>query len=161
MPGRPFRLAVSFTLLSAGLLFSGTASAASPLGEWLVNDGSGHIRILDCGGSLWGVVTWESNPGLDDQNPDPTKRNRPILGMPVLLDLKASGSDQWWGQVYNSGNGKTYSGGVRLKSPDVLRITGCVLGILCGGQDWTRVAGPPPVPDPGDAAICTQLAADE
>jgi len=25
-----------------------------------------------------------------------------------------------------------------LKGDDTLRIEGCVLGFLCGGQDWTR-----------------------
>ena len=29
-------------------------------------------------------------------------------------------------------------------SPDHLEIQGCVLGFLCGGETWTRVAGPIP-----------------
>ena len=155
------RAAISLALLGAALMFSTEASAASPEGEWLVNGGTGRVRITDCGGALWGIVTWESVPGVDDQNPNAALRNRPILGMPVLLELRERSTGQWWGHIYNSTNGRTYSGGVRLKSPDVLRITGCVLGILCGGQDWTRVADASPGPGPDEDGVCTRLASQD
>jgi hypothetical protein len=46
----------------------------------------------------------------------------------------------WEGDVYNAENGKTYSSRISLTAPDVLRIEGCVLGgLICGGQNWTRV----------------------
>jgi uncharacterized protein (DUF2147 family) len=130
------------------------ATAASPEGEWVVNDGSGRIRISNCGGSLWGIVTWEASPGIDDQNPDPAKRNRPILGTSVLRDLKPGPRGEWWGSIYNSSNGRTYSGGVRLKSPDVLRVFGCVFRVLCGGQDWTRAEKNLPSQIPADTSAC-------
>ena len=113
--------------------------AAAPAGEWLVANKTAHIRIVDCEGSLWGVVSWEEHAGVDDKNPDPAKRGRPTLGMPVLLDLKASGPNRWGGTLYNSQNGKTYTGGITLLAPDRVRVRGCVLGILCGGENWTRV----------------------
>ena len=59
--------------------------------------------------------------------------------MPVLLGLKASGPNSWDGALYNSQNGKTYTGGIRVLAPDRVRVFGCVLAILCGGQSWTRV----------------------
>ncbi len=30
------------------------------------------IKIADCGGSFWGVVSWEAKPGVDSKNPDET-----------------------------------------------------------------------------------------
>ena len=46
----------------------------------------------------------------------------------------------WEGEVYNAVNGKTYSSRISLTAPDVLRIEGCVLGgLICGGENWTRV----------------------
>ena len=116
------------------------ALAAEPTGEWLVASKKAHVRIVDCAGVLWGVISWQQNPGgLDDKNPDPSKRSRPTLGMPVLIALKASGPNQWAGALYNSNNGKTYSGGITLLAPNLVRVRGCVLGFLCGGEDWTRV----------------------
>lgn len=158
-PASLVKLARSAASGAAMLVVSATdAPAATPEGEWVVNDGSGRIRIVDCDGSYWGIVTWESVPGLDDQNPDPAKRNRPILGMPVLLDMKPDGVNQWWGQVYDSSNGKTYSGGVRLKSAEVLRVMGCVLTIFCGGQDWKRAAADLASDLPVNADACAATA---
>jgi uncharacterized protein (DUF2147 family) len=127
--------------MMASCAITSAALAADPIGEWLVAERTARISIADCGGVLWGIVSWEADAGgVDDKNPDPAKRSRPILGMPVLLEMKVSGTNQWAGQIYNSENGKIYSGGLTLVSPDVLRVRGCVLIILCGGENWTRAA---------------------
>ena len=48
-----------------------------------------NIRVADCNGNMWGVVSWEKTPGgRDTNNPDPAKQSRPTLGMPILLDMK-------------------------------------------------------------------------
>src|SRR6185437_9186603 len=122
------------------------ALAADPTGDWRVQDGVADIRVAECNGSMWGVVVWEKVPGGHDKNnPDVSKQNRPTLGMPTLLDMKkAPGADQWDGEVYNAKDGQTYTAKIRPTDPDHLEIQGCVLGFLCGGETWTRVAGPIP-----------------
>lgn len=115
------------------------ASAATPLGEWLVAKQLARIKIVDCDGRLWGVVTWEQQPGIDSKNPDPRLRSRPTLGMPILLGMTQSKADQWDGQIYNSQDGNTYSASVKLLNANTLRVQGCLFGILCGGENWTRV----------------------
>ncbi len=132
------------------VLAAGPSLAAEPTGEWLVENGSGKVRIENCGGALWGVVSWEDKPGRDTNNPDPALRGRPTLGIPILINMKPTSVERWgrteqrWqGQVYNVENGKMYSASIWLTAPGRLRIEGCVLGgLFCGGQDWTRV-GPP------------------
>src|SRR6516165_12597731 len=123
-----------------------SAMAADPTGDWRVADGVANIRVAQCNGNMWGAVAWEQSPGGHDvNNPDVSKRNRPTLGMPILLDMKKKpGADQWEGQVYNAKDGKLYSSTITPTSPDQLEIRGCVLGFLCGGETWTRVA--PPIP---------------
>jgi len=95
---------------------------------------------------MWGVVTWEQAPGgHDTNNPDVSKRNRPTLGMPILIDMKKkAGVEQWEGQVYNAKDGQFYSSTIKPVGTDQLEIQGCVLGFLCGGETWTRVAGASP-----------------
>ena len=74
--------------------------------------------------------------------------------MPILLGMVANADgSKWEGEIYNSQNGKTYNAKISLSSPDVLRVEGCVLGFLCGGQNWKRhvpvaapIAGPPARP---------------
>jgi uncharacterized protein (DUF2147 family) len=137
------------TVAYSGLfLATGFASAlaADPTGDWRVADGVANIRVAECNGSMWGVVAWEKTPGgRDKNNPDVSKQNRPTLGMPILIDMKKKpGVDQWQGQVYNAKDGQFYSSTIRPISSDQLEIQGCVLGFLCGGETWTRVAGPIP-----------------
>jgi len=115
-------------------------------GDWLVADGVAHIRVAECNGSMWGAVAWEKEPGgVDQHNPDVSKRNRPTLGIAVLSNMKKKpGVDQWEGEVYNANDGKTYSSTIKPVGSDKLEIQGCVLGFLCGGETWTRIAGPIP-----------------
>jgi uncharacterized protein (DUF2147 family) len=130
-----------------GSVFSGSALAADPTGDWKVADGVANIRVAQCNGSMWGVVAWEKTPGgRDKNNPDASKQSRPTLAMPILIDMKKKAGvvDQWEGQVYNAKDGQLYSSTIKPVGSDQLEIQGCVLGFLCGGETWTRVAGPIP-----------------
>src|SRR5579859_5337149 len=135
-------------IFSGIFLTSGLASAlaADPTGDWRVADGVANIRVAECNGSMWGAVAWEKTPGGHDiNNPDAAKKNRPTLGMPILIDMKkTAGADQWEGKVYNAKDGQYYSATIKPVGSDQLEIQGCLLGFLCGGETWTRVAGPIP-----------------
>jgi uncharacterized protein (DUF2147 family) len=137
------------SVVYAGIcLVSGLAPALAldPTGDWRVADGVANIRVAQCNGSMWGAVAWEQTPGgRDTHNPDVSKQNRPTLGMPILIDMKKKpGVDAWEGQVYNAKDGQFCSSTIKPVGPDQLEIQGCVLGFLCGGETWTRVAGPIP-----------------
>src|SRR6266550_2419645 len=130
-----------------GSAFSGSPLAADPTGDWKVADGVANIRVAECNGSMWGAVSWEKTPGgRDKNNPDVSKQSRPSLGMPILIDMKKKPgvADQWEGEVYNAKDGKLYSSTIKPVGTDQLEIQGCVLGFLCGGETWSRVAGPIP-----------------
>jgi uncharacterized protein (DUF2147 family) len=140
---------MSTTITYSAVLFAAgisSAVAADPTGDWRVADGVANIRVAQCNGSMWGVVAWEKTPGgRDSNNPDPARQSRPTLGMPILIDMKKqAGAEAWEGQVYNAKDGQLYSSTITPTDPDHLEIKGCVLGFLCGGETWTRVA--PPIP---------------
>ncbi len=142
---RSFARTIAYTglILATG---ASSALAADPTGDWRVADGVANIRVAQCGGNMWGVVSWEKTPGgRDKNNPDPALQSRPTLGMPILLAMKKKpGTDAWEGQVYNAKDGQTYASTIKPTGPDQLEIQGCVLGFLCGGETWTRVG--PPIP---------------
>ena len=142
---RPIMRTLVYTGMFLGTGLS-SALALDPTGDWRVADGVANIRVQQCNGSIWGAVAWEQTPGgRDTHNPDVSKQNRPTLGMPILIDMKKKpGVDQWEGQVYNAKDGQYYSSTIKPLDPDHLEIQGCVLGFLCGGETWTRVAGPIP-----------------
>lgn len=52
--------------------------------------------------------------------------------------MKAAGGGNYVGSITKPSNGKTYSGSGRL-SGSKLKMTGCVLKILCESQTWTKM----------------------
>jgi uncharacterized protein (DUF2147 family) len=143
----PLAATLAACLLAAGAASAQTArtpaappSGPDPTGEWLVAKQVARIRIVDCEGRMWGVVAWEATPGVDRKNPEPNLRTRPTLGMPILLGMAPSQYDKnkWEGEIYNSEDGHTYSANISLPDPSTLKVQGCFLGFLCGGENWSR-----------------------
>lgn len=143
--------------LAAALLLSGLASASAetgqdsgkdPSGTWLTEDGRAKIRIDRCGAGqaqVCGKVVWlkvattESGaPRTDLKNPDPKKRSRPVIGLPLIDGLKPD-AHKFSGEIYNVEEGKTYQVSLERESPSELSVSGCLLRVLCGSQTWTRV----------------------
>jgi uncharacterized protein (DUF2147 family) len=119
------------------LALSGPALANDAIGTWLVSEKTAVIKVDTCETGLCGAIGWAQTPGTDKNNPDPKLRERPIVGMRIFT-MKAAGQNKWEGEIYNAKDGKTYKGNVTLAGPNSLKIEGCVLGFLCGGETWTR-----------------------
>ena len=134
-------LAALLLLGAANAFAEGTTGPLTPdpTGEWRVSKGYATIRIADCDGRLWGVVASETYPSVDSKNPDPKLRSRPTLGMPILLSMTRTNRNRWDGQIYNSQDGHTYSANISLVNPSTLKVQGCLLGFLCGGENWARI----------------------
>ena len=129
---------------------------ADPTGEWLVAKRVARIKIVNCNDRLWGVVSWESEHGVDGNNPDPALRTRPTLGMPILLGMTRTKPNEWSGEIYNAEDGRKYASKISLLNPNLLQVQGCVLGILCGGENWTRVGAPATASPASKAATKTE-----
>lgn len=145
---------------------SAAAQSGDPVGTWLNADKDGIVQIGDCrelghgaAGTLCGVVAWirdavdptTGRPPVDGKNANPALRSRPIMGLPVLTELRPSSANRWDGKVYNIDDGKTYSGKVTLVSGNQLRVEGCVM-LMCQGETWTRQALPATRPAQAPAA---------
>ncbi len=134
------------------------AQVADPTGTWVNDDGKGIIQIADCGvlsklpptNDLCGVVVWlkdpldpaTGKPPVDHNNVDPAKRNRPILGLEVVIGMKPSRTaGRWDGRVYSIDDGKAFDGSLIVKSATQMRVQGCLL-LICQGEEWTRQAVP-------------------
>lgn len=113
-------------------------TSLSPVGDWLTENGEGRIRIQECGANLCGYIATVKDPNeKDSKNPDPTLRNRPMLGLPILIDMKPTRANRWDGKIYNTRNGSTYTSHISLRNSGTLRVEGCLM-MFCGGQNWTR-----------------------
>ncbi len=124
--------------LAGLLLTSASALAADVTGEWWIEGKFGRVRIEKCSDRMWGVISWEQASGATDyNNPDPAKRKRQTLGMPILLGLKQTADNRWDGKVYSPEDGKFWDINISLLSANKLRLQGCLL-FFCGGQTWDR-----------------------
>ena len=127
---------------------SAPALAAEPIGKWLTKDNNATVAIAHCGDALCGTIVAlrEPNdpatgkPKTDIYNPDAAKRERSVIGVQIVFDMKPSGTaDKWDGQVYNAEDGKTYTGSITLTSASTLDLKGCALGgLICKTQTWNR-----------------------
>ena len=60
-----------------------------------------------------------------------------MIGLPLFTGMRPSGPNRWSGQIYNADDGGSYASNIALSGVDTLKVEGCV-GMLCGGETWTR-----------------------
>jgi uncharacterized protein (DUF2147 family) len=124
------------------------AQASEPLGIWLTQAGDARVKITKCGGGICGVIVGlkepidraTGRPQVDDKNPNPALRTRPVMGLSLFIGMRPSAAGKWSGKIYNADDGGTYVSHVTFSGGDRLRVEGCV-GVICGGETWTRVGG--------------------
>jgi uncharacterized protein (DUF2147 family) len=110
------------------------------LGYWLDSKKNYQIEIYKQEGKYAGKIVWLKEPyyepndpescmggrlRLDRQNPDVSRKDRPLLGLEVMWNFIYSGKNQWEsGIIYNPVEGRTYRGKITLDSSNILRIRG-------------------------------------
>jgi uncharacterized protein (DUF2147 family) len=123
------------------------AFAADPLGTWYTEGKESQVRISKCGDALCGSLVWlkvpndpaTGRPKTDSENADAGKRNRPLIGVEIVLGMRPDGTpNQWKGEVYNAKDGNTYTGYFTLTGADTAELKGCAMGFICKSQTWTR-----------------------
>lgn len=122
------------------------AHAASPIGLWKGADAT--FEIFESDGRLCAKIVALSQPRTaagkektDIYNPDPTKRNHPIIGLVFISDFTRKSDGHWEnGTVYDPKSGKSYSCFMDVQEPDKIKVRGFI-GIALIGRDyvWTRV----------------------
>ena len=145
-----FTLAAAFVIAIAATVLTAPAARAQrvgePIGVWLTQAGDARVKVSKCGGGLCGVIVGLKDPidpatvkpQVDDKNPNPGLKKRPMIGLSLFSGMQPSAPNKWSGQIYNADDGGTYASSISVAAPDTLRVEGCV-GALCGGENWTRV----------------------
>jgi uncharacterized protein (DUF2147 family) len=119
--------------------------AGEPAGTWTTQAGDARVRVSKCGSGICGVIVGlrdpidpaTGKPQVDDKNPNPALKKRPMIGLPLFSGMRPTGPGKWSGQIYNADDGSTYASNVSVTGADTLKVEGCV-GALCGGENWTR-----------------------
>ncbi len=132
------------------------ASAADPSGIWAKEDGSAKMEVKKCGRGICSKIVWlrspedsRGRPLRDARNENTSMRDRPIMGLPLFINMVAIDSSSWQGSVYNPEEGKIYTDvKVTLASRNQIVLKGCKAWLLCGEKVWTRSKLPPSVVKP-------------
>ena len=136
----PSRLSLALLAFLVLSLSASAQKAEDAIGVWLNPENGSNVEFYRCGAGLCGkIVRVRDGQVRDSNNPDPAKRERPVVGLLILEGARQTGDNRWAGTLYNRENGKTYSGTVTVKSKDALELSGCVLAVLCKTVTWTRV----------------------
>jgi len=149
------------------LLVFTPAHAKNPdaiIGMWLSQQKNVGIEIYRLNGKYAGKIAWFKEPNyrltdvrgmggkirIDRENPDPAKRNRPLLGMNLMWNFTFSGNQIWEnGYIYDPLYGNTYCGKITFEPPDTLKVRGYMLFTLIGKVEiLTRVHEWPQTADP-------------
>ena len=138
-----FIIAISAALLAAPS--ARAQGAGEPVGVWQTQAGDARVKVSKCGGGICGVIVGlkepidqaTGKPQVDDKNPNPALKKRPMIGLSLFSGMHPSGPNKWSGTIYNADDGNSYASNISVTGADSLRVEGCV-GALCGGETWTR-----------------------
>ncbi|MCV9940636.1 DUF2147 domain-containing protein [Boseaceae bacterium BT-24-1] len=116
-----------------------------PFGTWLTQDGEAKVHLSRCGTRLCGAVVWLKQPidsatgrlRADVKNPDSSLKERSVVGLQFLIDMRPSALNAWSGRIYNADDGKSYTGTITQLDATRLEVRGCA-GLLCETQIWTQ-----------------------
>lgn len=129
--------------VSAGAM---AQNADAIVGKWLNPSGEDQIFIYKKGDKYFGKLGWikvpdkNGKPKVDENNPDPALRTRPVLNLELLKDFTFNGSTWEDGTIYDPKSGKTYSCKMTLKDNNTLKLRGYVgISLLGRTEVWTRV----------------------
>ncbi len=139
-------------LLLTGALVNAPARAddTSPVGKWkTIDDKSGKpksiVAIWEQDGKLYGKVDQLLDPKPDDPHPVCKKcegdlKDKPILGMRIMWDLKKAGETWTGGRIMDPDNGKTYRCNVTLADGGKRLLVRGFIGMALLGrtQTWLR-----------------------
>ena len=135
---------ISFAVLGL-LATTGFAFAADPSGTWRLDNGKVTVKVRQCGGEICANIVGLKEPTypdgsakIDKYNKNPALRNRPLMGLSVLSDMKATGENSWEGSIYNADDGRTYSAKMSLNG-NTMKLKGCVAGIFCKTQTFNKI----------------------
>lgn len=142
-------LGALLTVMSAGHAAE-RVPTADIVGSWLTEKKGAVIDIYQCGeekDELCGRIAWLRKPykddgtlKRDDDNPDPSLRDRPLCGIEVFTGLKRTDKDTWaFGDVYNPKDGNSYSAYMDANEDGTVDIRVYIgIPLIGKSETWTR-----------------------
>lgn len=115
------------------------------VGHWTIGENKAKIQVYKSGSKYYGKITWLKEPTkngkqkVDSKNPDPKKRNTPIIGLVVLKDFEFDDGEWISGEIYDPSSGKEYSCKITMPDKNTMKVRGYIGISLFGRTEvWKR-----------------------
>ncbi|AZZ37008.1 DUF2147 domain-containing protein [Bdellovibrio sp. qaytius] len=143
-------LLISFSAFGAES--AAVSATATPVGFWKTIDDSTHepraiVEIKEVDGKLFGSII-KTFPKEGDKTEcvecSGDKKNKPIIGLEIIWDLKKDGDEWNGGQILDPKNGKTYKAKISLQdNGEKLKVRGFIgFSLLGRTQTWLKSSAP-------------------
>jgi len=118
------------------------------LGIWTCSQKDCRVEVYKKGTHFEAKLIWSrkeldgnGNPKLDLKNPDPVKRNLPVIGSKTLWNASYNPTSGYFEDAIAYRNGRYFCGKFKLNSDGTLTVIGynCSLRFLKFSETWTRI----------------------
>jgi uncharacterized protein (DUF2147 family) len=131
--------AVSTSAQASGPARATSASTAPDpvFGTWTNPRRTIAVKTAPCGSELCGAIVAANAEAQNDARQAGVEH---LIGTELFREYRKTGAGSWSGTVFVPDMGRSFSSHIVQKSPDVLRISGCIFrGLICKSQDWARL----------------------
>lgn len=144
-----------YSILAAAIFMCFSAFAAentTPVGYWktiddATNEPRAIVEIKEVDGKLFGNIV-KTFPKEGDKTEctecSGDKKNKPIVGLEIIWDLKKDGDEYTSGYILDPKNGKTYKAKLSLQeNGEKLKVRGFIgFSLLGRTQTWLKSSAP-------------------
>ena len=129
------RAGILFAVALLSVTVAAPADARSPIeGRW--KKGNLQIDIKPCGTALCGTVVKAS---AKQQARAERGSGTELIGATLIKDIRPAGPKTYHAKVFLADRNMNAAGKIRQVAPNQLKVSGCVLALICKSADWTRV----------------------
>lgn len=118
------------------------AEAGAPWGVWYREESGTAFDFYNCADKLCAKVIAVSKP-----------QDSKAVGTVILRNAVKLDTGEWAGDLFNTEDGKTYSGTITIKKADELTLTGCLISFLCKSETWKRAQNQTAASTPGGKPV--------
>lgn len=142
------KLLFSIIVITGLALFSANVQgqhADAIVGTWMNKSETSGFEIYKEKGKYYAKIAWlaeptvDGKPKTDKKNPDPEKRNNPLIGTEIMTGFVYNLKEWNGNHFYNPKTGKVFNAFLSLETKNKLEITGYKTARWLGkSQHWHR-----------------------
>ncbi len=125
---------LAFVFAACACLAQSAANSDEICGKWMSSENNLIVQVYKENNLFKGKIVWFKNPDesrdmneyYDIHNPNPLLRDRKLIGLNVLENLKFDNDTNTWenGTIYDATSGRMYSSAISMNTDKTIKVTG-------------------------------------